>query len=187
MSMGSWLVYIRPLNTRPHLHITWAQWPWDLEMPQHVSSHSPLAAEQASFVIWFGLGFRVWGYRMLNVQEKQNSDLLQFTILPKLTLQLPLSAEHLQGWFLRAQATFIPEERLTQSRDPTELERNHDVKHQTTLVPNSSAICSHSTVLRAGTTSSECSVLQTLTSFFSPLFLLWENHLEDLSSPSRSY
>lgn len=105
---------------------------------------------------------------MLNVQEKQNSDLLQFMILPKLSLQFPLSAEHLQGWFLRARATFIPEEWLTQSRDPSELERNHDVNHQTTLVPNSSAICSHSPVLRAGTTSSECSVLQTLTSFFSP-------------------
>lgn len=145
------------------------------------------SSRRGKFVIWFGLGFRVWGYRVLNVPEKQNSGLLQFTILPKLTLQLPLSAEHLQGWFLRARATFIPEERLTQSRDATELERNHDVNHQTTLVPNSSATCSHSAVLRAGTTSLECSVLQTLTGFFSPLFLLWENHLEDLSSPSRSY
>lgn len=81
---------------------------------------------------------------------------------------------------------FIPAELPTESNDPSELVGTLDVNQQTTLVPNSSAFSSHNMVLREESTSSVGSVLLTFTSFSFSLFPFWENHLEDLFSPSRN-
>lgn len=117
-----------------------------------------LCNRRGKLASWFCLVFRVWGYRKFNVPTKQNSDLwssFQCTILPERPLWLLLSADSFKDG-LRAWAPFIPAELPTE--DPLELERNHDVNQQTTLVPKPSAVPSHSVVSRAGLAGSEGSV-----------------------------
>lgn len=50
MSMGSLLMYMRPLKARPNLQTSSAQQPWDLErMSQHLVLSDSFAAEEASW------------------------------------------------------------------------------------------------------------------------------------------